>query len=170
MAFIDRMRGQDYIDKTREYLDYLEDHLNNVKRAFNEVSKACEGMAWVVDDYTWNTLRGEIINHDLSKFSNAEFNQYRKSFYPADPNEKESSGMDAAWENHKKNNHHHHETAKNYHDIVHMVIDWTAMGYKFGDTAQEYYESNKNQIKLSDEHISFMYEIFNHINRSPNGT
>lgn len=38
------MKGQDYIDKSRQYLDYLEEHLNNVQFAFTEVSDACDGM------------------------------------------------------------------------------------------------------------------------------
>ena len=41
-----------------------------------------------------------------------------------------------------------------------MVIDWMAMGYVFGDTPRSYYESNKENIKLSDEHVQFMYQIF----------
>ena len=32
--------------------------------------------------------------------------------------------------------------------IVEMVIDLTAMGYKFGNTAEEYYEKNKKNIEL----------------------
>jgi hypothetical protein len=48
MAFINRMKGQDYIDKTREYLNYLEEHLENVRRAFCELSDICVGMHWWV--------------------------------------------------------------------------------------------------------------------------
>ena len=59
MAFIDRMKGQDYIDKSREYLDYLEEHLENVRQAFIELSNACDGkMMWVGDDFAWHTLCG----------------------------------------------------------------------------------------------------------------
>jgi hypothetical protein len=165
MAFIERMNGQDYIDRSREYLDYLENHLNNVKRAFDELSRACEGMMWVGNDFAWHTLRVEVENHDLSKFSKEEFVQYRDSFFPVKTTDKKNSGMDSAWENHKQKNHHHHETAENYMDIVHMVIDWTAMGYKFGDTAQEYYERNRNKINLSSNHKRFMYEIFDKIKK-----
>lgn len=163
MAFINRMAGQDYIDQTRAYLDYLEEHLENVRLAFNEVSRACEGMTWVGDDYTWHTLRAEVEAHDLSKFSKEEFVQYRDSFYPASGKDKQNSGMEEAWENHKARNHHHHETATTALDIVHMVIDWTAMGYKFGDTAQQYYEANKDKINLSEENKAFMHEMFDHI-------
>lgn len=160
MAFIDRMAGQKYIENTRQYLDYLEEHLENVRLAFIELSNACDGMMWVGDDCSWHTLRQEVINHDLSKFTKHEFVQYRDQFFPVSEIDKEHSDFDLAWENHKDENHHHHETAENYHDIIHMIVDWTAMGYKFGDTAQQYYEANKDQIKLADEHRDFMHEIF----------
>jgi len=29
MSYINRMTGQDYINRTRDYLNYLEEHLNN---------------------------------------------------------------------------------------------------------------------------------------------
>ena len=163
MAFIDRMNGQNYIDKTREYLNYLEEHLENVRKAFIELSESCDGMAWVGDDCTWHTLRAEVINHDLSKFTKEEFVQYRDSFFPVTDVDKKHSGFDASWENHKEQNHHHHESVDHYADLVHMVIDWTAMGYKFGDTAQEYYESNKDKMSLSDEHENFIYQIFGRV-------
>ena len=166
MAYINRMKGQDYIDKSRQYLDYLEEHLNNVQFAFTEVSDACDGMQWVGDDSFWHTLRADVIAHDISKFSKDEFVQYRDSFFPVNDEDKKASGIDAAWHHHKENNHHHHETCKTYKDIVHMVIDWTAMGYKFGDTAKIYYEANKDTIKLSAEHEAFVYEIFERIEKT----
>lgn len=160
MAFIERMKGQDYIDATRSYLAYVEEHLENVRLAFDEVSRACDGMWWVGDDCTWHNLRAEVELHDLSKFSAAEFTHYRDWFYPVCDNDKASSGMSEAWENHKRKNHHHHETATSYTDMIHMVIDWTAMGYKFGDTAQSYYESNSDKIKLTETMRRDMYEVF----------
>lgn len=33
--------------------------------------------------------------------------------------------------------------------IIEMICDWTAMGYKFNNTAKEYYLKNKNKIKLN---------------------
>ena len=166
MAFINHgeMKATEYIAKTREYLFYLEEHIENVRRAFIYISEMCKDMAWVCDDFFWHTMRHKVLFHDLSKFSKDEFVQYRDSFYPVNETDKANSGMGEAWKNHKEKNHHHHETVKDYFDIVHMVIDWTAMGYKFGNTAQQYYEANKDKINLSDEHLKFMYEIFDHIN------
>ncbi len=163
MAFITRMKGQDYIDKTREYLDYLEEHIENVRLAFDSLSRACDGMWWVGDDYTWHQLRQDIVYHDISKFSKEEFTQYRKSFFPVGKEKKDQSAFNNAWTHHKENNNHHHETLNSFPAIVHMVIDWTAMGYKFNGTAQEYYEANKEKIQLTDEQIKFMYEVFDKI-------
>ena len=77
--------------------------------------------------------------------------------------------MEEAWENHKKNNAHHHEVIKDRFDVVHMVIDWTAMRYQFGDTAQEYYERTKDKIQLSELHKETMYEIFDRIKERNSG-
>lgn len=163
MSYINNMEGQKYIQTTMAYLEYLQEHLDNVKLAFNTLSDDCQDMAWVIDDYTWHTLREEVIYHDLSKFSKEEFVQYRDSFFPVCDKDKKNSDFKSAWENHKKENHHHHETIKTDLDIVHMVIDWTAMGYRHKDTAQDFYESHKSEIDLTDEQEKFMYEIFGRI-------
>lgn len=163
MAFIDRMKGQDYIDKTRAYLDYLEEHIEYVRKAFIELSKACDGMAWVGDDCSWHTLRAEVMAHDLSKFSAAEFVQYRDTFFPATEADRVNNGFDAAWEHHKLMNHHHNETVENYNDLIHMIIDWTAMGYKFGDTAESFYDKHKYEMGLSKVYETFIRKIFHRI-------
>ena len=41
-----------------------------------------------------------------------------------------------------------------------MIIDWVAMGYKFGDTAEQYYNSNKDKIDLNEDQLLLMFEIF----------
>lgn len=167
--YIDRMKGQDYIDKTREYLDYLEEHLQNVAKAFQEISSACDGMVWVGDDYTWHTLRHEVMMHDISKFSAEEFTQYRSKFCPIDGEVEHD--FDNAWKHHQLKNTHHWQSIrrdKKYPgitemDLVHMVIDWTAMGYKFGDTAEAYYRANADTISLTEDEIAFIEEMFERI-------
>lgn len=159
-TYIKEMEGKKYIDRTREYLDYLEDHLTKVAIAFDDLSNACEGMWWVGDDYAWHTLRRDVELHDISKFSEEEFVQYRKTFYPIDKDEKENVDFKSALEHHKEQNHHHFESCQTYLDMVHMIIDWTAMSYTFGGTAQEYYEKNKEKIIVPTHLIPDMYEIF----------
>ena len=163
------MKALAQIEKTREYLDYLEEHILNVEKAWKEVKEKCKDMRFIYDDLFYNTLDKEVEFHDISKLSEYEFIQYRKSFYPADGEGKHD--MSDAWEHHKSNNPHHWEnwtkqTGCQWHpddweaDCAHMVIDWMAMGYKFGDTAQEFYENNKDKIQLPKCGIDFIYEIF----------
>ena len=159
------MNAIKHIETSRKYLDYLEEHINNVEKAYYEVITKCKNHPLLKDKVFYNTLLNDVMNHDLSKFSKEEFTQYRDYFYPIGDKlsplvEKE---FKLAWGNHLKNNSHHHETLKNNVDVMHMVIDWTAMSYKFGDTAQKYYESNKDTIKLSRENEELLYEIFNYL-------
>lgn len=159
--FIKKMRGHDYIDSTRKYLDYLEDHLNNVAKAFNELSEACSGKEqWVGDDCTWWEFKSEVEDHDISKFGRHELTQYRDNFFPVCEEDKKNSGFDAAWENHKDKNHHHHETAGNYMDIVHMVIDWVAMSYKFGDNPRDFYNKTKPTMKIDEKFHDYIDKLF----------
>lgn len=162
------------IKKTQEYLDYIKEHVLNVRRAWEELQEKCKDMRFMCDGYCFFSILDEVDFHDISKLSEQEFVQYRKAFYPT-PNAPEFN-MAEAWEHHKKNNPHHWE---NWSAIewggdpgwevhcVHMVLDWMAMGYKFGDTAQSYYEKNEEKIKLPRYAIDFIYEIFNRTKKVP---
>jgi hypothetical protein len=79
--------------------------------------------------------------------------------------EKDKEEFNAAWENHKEKNPHHWENWTKKEggwvcNCVCMVVDWMAMGMKFNDTPREYYEKNKDKIKLPNYAIKFMYKIF----------
>ena len=152
------IKGLEYIRKIREYLSYVETHLKYVYYAFQNLTDACKDTWWVKDIEIWNTLHKDILNHDISKFSKEEFIPYVEHFYPIDG--KKPGSIDSAWSHHKNNNSHHYESLKTDIDVVHMVIDWTAMGYMFGDNAQEYYERNKNKIKLNSRQKQIVTEMF----------
>lgn len=158
------------IEKTREYLLYIEEHVMNVNKAWGVIADKCRDMRVIWDDFYYWQLAAEIKNHDLSKMSEQEFVQYRKAFYPTEDEKRHDLGD--AWEHHKQNNPHHWEKwtqmAHSNHNMwevhcTHMVIDWMAMGYKFGDTAQQYYEKNKDKIDLPEHAVKFIYEIFERI-------
>lgn len=167
------MEALNLITKTREYLNYLEEHILNIQKAWIELQDKCKDMRFIFDDYVFHQIDEEVQSHDLSKFSEQEFVQYRKSFYPLKNEPK--FDMSKAWEHHKKHNPHHWENwVKNlsypsktyinpyYWEVhcVHMIIDWMAMGYHFKDTAQSYYETHKEEIKIPKYLIGFIYEIF----------
>jgi len=163
------MKGFEYIKSTEEYLNYLQTHLENVEDAYDEFLKTCSDL---LSDEQLKLLDQEVNNHDVSKFSKEEFVQYRDHFYPTSTN----TGFDNsikkdfqdAWENHKRLNPHHWE---NWSKLIykndnwkihcaHMVIDWLAMSYQFGDTPREYYEKNEEEIKIPNYAVDFLYDVF----------
>jgi len=160
------------IKRTREYLDYVEEHVLNVQKAWNVMKEKCNDMRFIYDALFYHNLNRAVNRHDLTKLSENEFIQYRKAFFPTDSEPKYD--MTEAWEHHKKYNSHHWEnwgsnTNRTIHpddweiDCAHMVCDWMAMGCKLGDTARQYYESNKDEIKLPEWAAPFIYEIFDRI-------
>ena len=77
--------------------------------------------------------------------------------------------MNEGWMHHLGNNPHHWQywTERDYAYpnqkliyLIENICDWMAMGYEFGDTAQEYYENNKDKIILPEWAIKEMYKIF----------
>lgn len=179
------MIALDKIQKTREYLNYLERHILNVEKAWKEVQKKCLDMKFVWDDFSFFWLDDEVKNHDISKITKEEFIAYRESFYPTDLEDKQQKenelhknnvkkSFDKAWKHHYRNNMHHWEGWTNhafYHPYAptihcaHMVIDWLAMSYEFGDTPREYYEKNKEKIRLPEWAVEFIYEIFERLEK-----
>lgn len=165
------MEGLGFVNQTRRYLDYLEKHLKHIARAWSIIEQGCRGMRFLSDDYAYDLLRRQVESHDVSKFSEMEFTRYRKHFYSV-KGEKELD-FDIAWQHHILHNSHHWEGWVEGEDktppygkeidCVHMVINWMAMSFHFGGDPREYYEKNRDTIKLSEDSISFIYEIFSKI-------
>ncbi len=165
------------IKKTNEYLEYLREHYDNVQKAWRIIQEKGDGKGFdfLYDDFKFHTLDMEILVHDRSKLSKFEFVQYRKKFFPTqcekeNQQEKIKQEFTKAWEHHKANNNHHWEhwskdafIAHYPHDtgmVVHNVCDWMAMGFKFNDTAKDYYEKNKENIMIPGWSKELIYKIF----------
>lgn len=154
-----------YGDKSKEkYTEYINRHISNVQKAYNEFGKRL----FPLISYDENNVIERIKNHDKSKFSDDEFDAYRKYFYPSDKKELKDSREDGtflhAWEHHYINNDHHPEfwfdrfTNKSKEmsneAIIEMICDWIAMSYHFNNNPYEWfmkseYMSNKPYIKLN---------------------
>ncbi len=165
------------IEKTREYLDYIETHVLNVQKAWAEIQEKCNDMFFIQDDSYYESIGMEVQKHDLSKLSEYELVGYRKFFYPTSEESEFNSSYDIsrAWEHHKESNRHHwenwtlayarHEKKERCIHCVHMVIDWVAMGYHSKNTAQAYYEKNKQTINIPNDAIKLIYEIFERLEK-----
>lgn len=174
------MEALETIKKTREYLDYIERHILNVEKAWSEIQEKCKNMRFIYDDYVYNTIDAKVKHHDMSKLENEEFVYYRMKFYPTDTENKFLSkqlidkNFQEAWKHHYTINDHHWENWLKKHylnsyegeiNCVHMIIDWLAMSYEFGDTPRGYYEKNKGKIHLPNWAIKFIYEIFDKLEK-----
>lgn len=175
------------ISKNQEYLDYIKEHINNVKLAYEELFgsgraiKLPEGISSVDFKNAVHAAGIEIAFHDSSKFSEDEFDAYRRHFHrtddeiliddtnPASAQEAESN-FQKAWEHHYMNNNHHPQWWC-YHDtsgvrttervdpnpmsldaIIHMICDWSAMSLKFDHTY-----SPLSWYATADKEKSFMH-------------
>ncbi len=156
------------IQKAREYLDYLEEHYNNVLTAWLKLQDVCKDMRFIYDDFVYTSIGLAVVEHDKSKLSKDEFIPYCNKFFPTKDIVQNEKEFNHAWNHHTSNNRHHWQnwttTTLQYYDweiaIVHMILDWMAMGYKFNDTAQSYYEKHKDEMNIHKNAEKFMYEIF----------
>lgn len=180
------MVGLDRIRVIREYCDYVERHLINVDKAWNILKKALATHKVIWDDHLFWEIDRMILGHDLSKFSAEEFIAYAEWFRgphgnvynvqlhgdksgEVDLHLAKKAAFDAAWDHHKAHNPHHWQTWPNEPKqfpnqdgchLVCMVADWMAMGMEFGDTAEEYYEKNKDKIDIPQWADVYLADIF----------
>lgn len=155
----------------KKYKKYIKEHRNNVKLAFEELNSNAY-IYQLCGKEILEQLKERIEKHDLSKYSKEEFDAYRKNFFPINEGEKQTNkeNFDKAWEHHWKNNSHHwqhrqdktsfsEDNAEEVLDVLENVCDWLAMGYKFNDRPYQYYNNNKEQIKLCDEERKYLEHI-----------
>lgn len=163
--------------QAKNYKRYVDEHIENVNKAFSEFGPAlCKAL--YID---LGRLKEMIEIHDQSKYSEEEFEGYRKYFYPTHLEDSESLNkyaFDLAWDHHVKNNPHHPEFWVRQDEdtgelipedmpntfIAEMLLDWQAMGYKFGDNAYQYWNSDKCKKFLSPvtrEKVESVISIFN---------
>ena len=161
--------------KEHEYKKYIEEHRDNIRDAFVEVS-TCPDLDWIITEDISVKLFERILAHDLSKYSDEEFDAYRRYYHPINIEERENAkeDFDKAWEHHWKNNDHHWEHRQNDTDfteetelaILENVCDWLAMGYKFHDRPIEYYNKNKNKIILPDKQRELLERILKDLEKT----
>jgi hypothetical protein len=149
--------------KAEEYRAYVRQHKANVIAAWSRLRNRA-----VTDPALITKVDIRVPMHDDSKFSDEEFEPYRKFFFPVSPTEKRYEDFRPAWVHHYSNNPHHFEYWANKDGsfksafserqpyLVEMVCDWMAMGLQFGNTALEWYLSRKGKIALAAEDRSFV--------------
>lgn len=160
--------------KRQEYLNYIEEHINNVKKAWANlisITAIQSFLAGFDNSRQLIAITADNVNvHDKSKYSEEEFEPYRRHFHYIDEKEKEDSTADfeKAWDHHKENNMHHWDwwAEHNQSDkmsipfVLEMCCDWIAMSMKFQkNNAYEWYLDNKNKIILGVFQKSIMETV-----------
>lgn len=164
-----------YETQVEAYRKYIDKHIANVQKAFNEYGQElCKRLK--ID---YRRLATCVSDHDKSKYSEEEFEGYRRWYYPTDEEEKDKNDpslyykeyYDQAWLHHLKNNAHHPEfwirttdDGFDYIDmdkyaIAEMLLDWTAMSYKGGDSTYDYYNNNITSKPFSANTISIIDSV-----------
>lgn len=155
--------------KERKYRNYIDTHKAAVQDAFVEMVM-CEELKylWESEDF-YNQMVDRIADHDLSKFSDEEFDAYRRYFFPVNEEEKANAkeDFDKAWQHHLKYNDHHWQhrkdnkafSEKDQLAVLENVCDWLGMGYIFGDRPYEYYEEHKDEIILHKLDKEFLEKV-----------
>ena len=162
--------------KEHQYKKYIDEHIENVRKAYNEVITCPE---LELTEELCASLYERILVHDASKYSDEEFDAYRKNFYPINQVEKLSnlSAFNKAWEHHYKNNDHHWQNECRQLDglmtidrqaaILENICDWLAMGYKFNDRPSQYYAKHKDEIKLGKEDREYLERVIEILDKHP---
>lgn len=140
--------------KEQEYMNYIEEHIANVKTVFQKYGDRLSQELHI----NKFELERNIYKHDMSKFSDDEFNAYRNYYYPCTDEKVNKEEFNKAWEHHYRNNPHHPqywEIDDNIQDmpniyIAEMLCDWEAMSMKFNSNTYEYYLKERDKKPFSE--------------------
>lgn len=147
-------------EKVKEYEEYIKEHIQNVRNSYNDRKSKIQ-LVLGLSEGDMQELENRIKNHDNSKWSNDEFDAYRRHFHSVSDKEKEDSEEDfkKALNHHYMVNDHHPEYWKNTDmpniAIAELICDWEAMGRKFGGNPLEYFEKNKTKLKAKMNEYSY---------------
>ena len=154
------IQDQEYLIKKAEYLKYIFNHVKNVRKGYDILfgSKKYINFPQGITSTEWNdsviVLNSLVNKHDETKYSEEEFEPYRRHFYPTkveseedeEARRKADNDFEEAWKHHYTNNDHHPEYWKYINDkgeritepasvgspmslvaVMHMFCDWFAM-------------------------------------------
>lgn len=159
--------------KQSEYRGYIQTHIYNVQKAFNRYGVAL--CAAISCDPT--SVKAAIKDHDLSKYSEEEFEPYRKWFYPVNPSERNKDAFTKACEHHYKFNDHHPEYWVDIEykkgmvvpkdkirrmpktSIIHMLCDWQSFLFLNRGNAYDFYYKIDHEKMVSLLHPDTIRDV-----------
>lgn len=160
-----------------EYFQYLDQHIFGVQESWHNQLKPA-----IVGEYDPEVLAlvdSLVYKHDASKYNDDEFIPYCNYFYP-EPSKgfsKNQKEFDEAWLLHQHRNPHHWQHWVLVRDegivepqdipieyILEMLCDWHSFSKKDPtSTAYSWYDSNKSNMKLSDNTSDIVEKLIEHL-------
>lgn len=151
---------------SKEYNDYIKEHKQNVKKAFQWIKVNLPE----IFESEYIKSKAESLcgyDHDLSKYSEEEYDAYDKYFYSEKVDENQIKNFNLAWLHHIHNNPHHWQHWILVNDdpalgeivldmpdeyIIEMICDWWSFSWRFNNLLEifTWYEERKEHIKLSE--------------------
>lgn len=161
------------LEKINEYFDYLAKHKANVVKAWNEMKPTISKIDFLSSWRIIEEMDLRIYDHDNTRYKEDEFIPYRQHFFPVPGEEANDAEFERAWQLHYRGNKHHwqywvrkdgsfeegYNVADKICGYLEMICDWQAMGYVKGDNALEYYNANKETIKIDPNWLAFVEEV-----------
>lgn len=181
--------------KKEEYMAYIDEHKNNVLKAFDNllnkvILKGNTKLEKIMRD--WSLESADLKYHDLSKYTQVEFDAYRRKFHPTTSEKQEDDQeklkiideqFEEAWFHHYTSNNHHPAYWTHVNEngeisrtpfpardmpietIIHMICDWEAMSIKFGGTTIEWYisKAHKERKNMSKNTIKVLEDLLKEI-------
>ena len=165
---------------SKMYDDYLKDHRYYVNLAWSYLKTNVSIQEF--EQYFKETEK-LIKAHDASKNSDEEYPQYDNHFYGVNISGLENEDTyNAAWLHHLHNNPHHWQYWILRNDdgttqtlkmpepyVLEMICDWWSFSFKMGKPLEiiEFYENNKDKIKLHEETRNIIERILKKITWTP---
>lgn len=156
---------------SKAYTNYIVEHCGNVKKAYE----------WLVEH---KIIKDKFIHriqaHDISKYSEEEYDAYDKYFYGKEKTAEIKEAFNYAWLHHLHHNPHHwqHWVLINDDDgtqalempeeyVIELICDWWSFSHKTGklDEIFEYYKSHKANLIMHKNTKAMVEDILNKINK-----
>ena len=125
------------------YNEYLRGHIGNTEKAFNWL---IENLPELFSEFDVDYLGAQVSMHDISKYSDYEYDAYCEYFYGDSKTGEVKENFDYAWLHHIHHNPHHWqywllqedegtlkalEMPKEY--VLEMISDWWSFSWKAND-------------------------------------
>jgi len=152
----------------KQYNYSLREHIANVQKGFDWINKNAPEILNNIPESDRKMLEQNIMQHDQSKYSMFEFDQYANYFNGPKNNDGSTPedirvAFDYAWNHHQKTNPHHwqywallRDDGTTFLDIpdiylIEMICDWMSFAIKKNDMNEmfQWYESEKKKINMN---------------------